>query len=132
VFARRMCTFKISVCLSTSILYGRVSNCEVQYPSRELVPPYTDRLGFLVFGGDGLRWLGVLLFTAGGVLRLWSVLVLGQRFSGLLAIQEGHTLVSDGMDSRIRNPSYLGLLLNMRVWRFVGAPVYRAMRDLGI
>jgi len=79
-------------------------------------PPYTDRLGFLVFGGDGLRWVGVVLFTVGGVLRLWPVFVLGQRFSGLVAIQEGHTLVTDGIFSRIRNPSYLGLLVNMLGW----------------
>jgi protein-S-isoprenylcysteine O-methyltransferase Ste14 len=79
-------------------------------------PPYTDRLGFLVFGGDGLRWVGVLLFTAGGILRLWPVFVLGQRFSGLVAIQEGHTLVTDGSYSRIRNPSYLGLAVNMLGW----------------
>jgi protein-S-isoprenylcysteine O-methyltransferase Ste14 len=79
-------------------------------------PPYTDRLGFLVFGGDGLRWVGVLLFTAGGILRLWPVFVLGQRFSGLVAIQEGHTLVTDGIYSGIRNPSYLGLLVNMLGW----------------
>jgi len=79
-------------------------------------PPYTDRLGFLVFGGDGLRWVGVMLFTVGGVLRLWPVFVLGQRFSGLVAIQEGHTLVTDGIFSRIRNPSYLGLLVNMLGW----------------
>jgi hypothetical protein len=70
-------------------------------------PPYTDRLGFLIFGGDGLRWVRVLLFTAGGILRLWPVFVLGQRFSGLLAIQEGHTLVTDGIYSGIATQATL-------------------------
>ena len=79
-------------------------------------PAYTDRHGWLVFGGDGLRWIGVVLFAAGGVLRLWPVFVLGQRFSGLVAIQRGHTLVTNGIYSRIRNPSYLGLLVNMLGW----------------
>lgn len=79
-------------------------------------PAYTDRLGLLVFGGNGVRWLGVVLFTAGGVLRLWPVFVLGPRFSGLVAIQQGHTLVTDGIYSRIRNPSYLGLVVNMLGW----------------
>jgi hypothetical protein len=32
---------------------------------------------------------GVLLFAAGGALRLWPVFVLRDRFSGLVAIQQG-------------------------------------------
>lgn len=79
-------------------------------------PAYTDRVGLLVFGGNVLRWVGVVLFTAGGILRLWPVFVLGQRFSGLVAIQQGHTLVTDGIYRRIRNPSYLGLVVNMLGW----------------
>ena len=79
-------------------------------------PAYTDRLGLLVFGGNGLSWFGVVLFTAGGVLRLCPVFVLGRRFSGLVAIQEEHKLVTDGIYSRIRNPSYLGLVVNMLGW----------------
>ena len=77
---------------------------------------YTDRRSLFVFGGDGLRWVGVVLFTAGGVVRLWPVFVLGPRFSGLVAIQQGHRLVTDGIYSRIRNPSYLGLVVNMLGW----------------
>jgi protein-S-isoprenylcysteine O-methyltransferase Ste14 len=38
--------------------------------------------------------------------------VLGPRFSGLVAIQPGHTLVTSGIYSVIRHPSYLGLLVN--------------------
>ena len=53
------------------------------------LPAYTDRIDFLTFGGDAVRWLGVLLYTAGGVLRLAPVFVLGRRFSGLVAIQPG-------------------------------------------
>ena len=82
-------------------------------------PAYTDRLGVLVFGGETLRWIGVFLFAAGGILRIWPVFVLGRRFSGLVAIQEGHTLVTDGIYGRIRNPSYLGLLINMLGWALV-------------
>jgi protein-S-isoprenylcysteine O-methyltransferase Ste14 len=44
------------------------------------------------------------------------VFVLGRRFSGLVAIQEEHKLVTDGIYSRIRNPSYLGLVVNMLGW----------------
>jgi protein-S-isoprenylcysteine O-methyltransferase Ste14 len=42
--------------------------------------------------------------------------VLGDRFSGLVAIQSGHTLVTTGVYGTIRNPSYLGLLLNALGW----------------
>src|ERR1700733_14147150 len=80
------------------------------------LPAYTDRIGFLTLDGDAIRWLGVTLFTAGGVLRLWPVFVLGNRFSGLVAIQPGHTLVTTGIYSVIRNPSYLGLLVGALGW----------------
>ncbi|BAX60658.1 methyltransferase family protein [Burkholderia stabilis] len=80
------------------------------------LPALTDRLDVWTFGGDALRWLGVVLYIAGGALRLWPVFVLGKRFSGLVAIQPGHTLVTDGIYRRIRNPSYLGLLVNSVGW----------------
>ena len=80
---------------------------------------YTDRIDFWTFGGDTLRWFGLILYAAGGALRLWPVFVLGRRFSGLVAIQPGHTLVTSGVYSRIRHPSYLGLLINMLGWALV-------------
>ena len=80
------------------------------------LPAYTDRKDFWTLDGDTIRWLGVLLFTAGGALRMWPVFVLGHRFSGLVAIQPGHTLVTSGIYSVIRHPSYLGLLVNSLGW----------------
>jgi len=80
------------------------------------LPAYTERIGFWTFGGDGVRWLGVALFGGGGVLRLWPVFVLGRRFSGLVAIQPGHTLVTTGIYKTVRNPSYLGLLISVLGW----------------
>ena len=80
------------------------------------VPAYTDRIGFWTLDGETLRWLGVALFLFGGVLRIWPVFVLGSRFSGLVAIQPGHRLVTDGVYGRIRHPSYLGLLVNSLGW----------------
>ena len=58
----------------------------------------------------------VVLFVVGGALRLWPVVVLGHRFSGLVAIQPGHTLVTSGIYGVIRHPSYLGLLVNSLGW----------------
>jgi protein-S-isoprenylcysteine O-methyltransferase Ste14 len=80
------------------------------------VPAYTDRADFWTIDGDVVRWVGVVLFAAGGALRIWPVFVLGHRFSGLVAIQPGHTLVTTGVYGLIRHPSYLGLLVSSFGW----------------
>ncbi len=80
------------------------------------LPAYTDRKEFWTIDGNAIRWLGVALFALGGALRIWPVFVLGDRFSGLVAIQSGHTLVTKGVYSVIRHPSYLGLLINSLGW----------------
>ncbi len=80
------------------------------------LPAYTDRKEFWTIDSDTFRWLGVGLFAAGGALRIWPVFVLGRRFSGLVAIQPGHTLVTGGVYGVIRHPSYLGLLVNSLGW----------------
>ena len=80
------------------------------------LPAYADRLAFWVIDGGTIRWIGVFLFAVGGALRLWPVFVLGDRFSGLVAIQPGHALVTGGVYSVIRHPSYLGLLVNSLGW----------------
>ena len=82
------------------------------------LPAYTDRIDFWTIDADTIRWLGIAIFAAGGVLRLWPVFVLGRRFSGLVAIQSGHKLVTTGIYRLIRNPSYLGLLLTALGWAF--------------
>lgn len=80
------------------------------------LPAYTDRIDFLTFGADGVRWLGLLLYLVGGVLRLAPVFVLGRRFSGLVAIQPEHHLVTSGLYRFIRHPSYLGLFIFVLGW----------------
>jgi protein-S-isoprenylcysteine O-methyltransferase Ste14 len=80
------------------------------------LPAYTDRKELWTIDGETIRWVGVVLFAAGGALRIWPVFVLGQRFSGLVAIQPGHTLVTSGVYGVIRHPSYLGLLINSLGW----------------
>jgi protein-S-isoprenylcysteine O-methyltransferase Ste14 len=80
------------------------------------LPAYTDRKELWTIDGDTIRWFGVVLFAGGGALRIWPVFVLGERFSGLVAIQPGHTLVTTGIYGVIRHPSYLGLLINSLGW----------------
>jgi protein-S-isoprenylcysteine O-methyltransferase Ste14 len=80
------------------------------------LPAWTDRKDFWTLDGDTVRWLGVILSAAGGTLRIWPVFVLGPRFSGLVAIQPGHTLVTSGIYSVFRHPSYLGLLVSSLGW----------------
>jgi protein-S-isoprenylcysteine O-methyltransferase Ste14 len=80
------------------------------------LPALADRYDVLTFGGDAVRWTGVAIGAAGGVLRLAPVFVLGRRFSGLVAIQPDHKLVTDGLYGVIRHPSYLGLLATAVGW----------------
>jgi protein-S-isoprenylcysteine O-methyltransferase Ste14 len=80
------------------------------------LPAYTDRREMWTLDGEAIRWLGLALFAAGGTLRVWPVFILGRRFSGLVAIQPGHTLVTGGIYATIRHPSYLGLVINALGW----------------
>src|SRR5262245_35959248 len=83
------------------------------------LPAYTDRHDIWTLDGDAVRYLGLVLFVVGSVLRVGAVFVLGRRFSGLVAIQEGHELVTGGLYRVIRHPSYLGLLLGLFGWSLV-------------
>jgi len=80
------------------------------------VPALTDRLGVWTLDGDPLRWAGVTIYALGCALRVLPVFVLGNRFSGLVAIQPGHALVTTGIYGIIRHPSYLGLVTIMLGW----------------
>ena len=80
------------------------------------LPAYTDRKDFWILDAEAIRWFGVFLFAAGGALRIWPVFVLGHRFSGLVAIQPQHSLVTSGVYGIIRHPSYLGLLVSSLGW----------------
>jgi protein-S-isoprenylcysteine O-methyltransferase Ste14 len=81
--------------------------------------PYLDRRDLWSLDGDVVRYLGLGVFAIGGVLRIWPMFVLGRRFSGLVAIQPGHELVTDGPYRYVRHPSYLGMMLGLVGWALV-------------
>jgi protein-S-isoprenylcysteine O-methyltransferase Ste14 len=83
------------------------------------LPAYTDRHEIWTLDGEPVRWIGVVLFCVGGALRVWPAFVLGRRFSGLVAIQPGHSLATGGIYGVIRHPSYAGLLVNALGWALV-------------
>jgi protein-S-isoprenylcysteine O-methyltransferase Ste14 len=75
-----------------------------------------DRMNWGTIDGEAERWLGVLLIGIGCELRLWPVFVLGQGLAGSWRFSQGHTLVTDGIDSIVRNPSYVGLPMSALGW----------------
>ena len=77
-----------------------------------LASPAADRRGWLVLpGGDGLRFAGLAMVAAGVALATWAQCHLGGMFSGFVAIQRDHRLVTNGPFARIRHPRYAGLML---------------------
>ena len=78
-----------------------------------------DRRDVSTIDGTAVRWLGVATLVVGCVLRVWPMFVLGRRFSGLVALQPDHELVTDGPYRWVRHPSYLGGMLGMLGWALV-------------
>jgi protein-S-isoprenylcysteine O-methyltransferase Ste14 len=76
------------------------------------VLPYMDARDLAVLpGGDAVRWCGLVILAAGAALRVWPMIALGDRFASVVALREGHGLQTDGAYSRVRHPSYLGILV---------------------
>jgi protein-S-isoprenylcysteine O-methyltransferase Ste14 len=82
-----------------------------------------DRRDLFTLDGDAVRYFGLALYIVGASLRIWAVFALGKRFSGLVAIQENHQLLTSGVYTIIRHPSYLGLIVAMSGW----ALIFRSM-----
>lgn len=66
---------------------------------------------FLHVSGEGVRWLGLVLFTSGEALGVWAIHALGRWFSPRIGVQHGHELVNTGPYRVLRHPFYTGLLM---------------------
>ena len=77
-----------------------------------LFVPYADRRGIgRLYGGPGVRWIGVALFALGMAFVFWSGVALGRLYSGDVTLQEGHRLVTSGPYRLVRHPRYTGGIL---------------------
>ncbi len=83
------------------------------------IPSWSDVHNVWVLDGSTARYTGVIVFAIGLALRLAPAFALGRRFSGLVAIQPGHTLETAGLYRYIRHPSYLGLVISLIGWSLV-------------
>jgi protein-S-isoprenylcysteine O-methyltransferase Ste14 len=70
-----------------------------------------DVASFLHVSGDGVRWVGLVLFAGGEGLSVWAIHTLGRWFSPRIGVQHGHELVSAGPYRALRHPFYTGLLM---------------------
>jgi len=74
--------------------------------------PFADRRNVAVMMVSAIvRWVGLILFTIGILLVLWSGISLGRFYSADVTIQEGHQLITSGLYRCIRHPRYSGGIL---------------------
>ena len=60
---------------------------------------------------DAVRWGGVFLIMASGVLLSWTQVCLGSNFSPMLRIRDEQRLVTDGIYRFMRHPMYTAICL---------------------
>jgi protein-S-isoprenylcysteine O-methyltransferase Ste14 len=70
-----------------------------------MVPAAAIRPGAAAFA------VGMVILVAGLVLRGWSIMTLGEYFTGAVAVSADQRVVTVGPYRVLRHPSYTGLLL---------------------
>ncbi len=71
--------------------------------------PFADRRGLgVMFEGEAMRWLGLVLAGLGFALIFWSGFALGKFYSADVTIQKDHRLITTSPYRYIRHPRYLG------------------------
>jgi protein-S-isoprenylcysteine O-methyltransferase Ste14 len=68
-------------------------------------------IGRIAVAPGHLRLVALLLLVMGLAIRWTAILTLGRLFNTNVAVQKGHTIVRRGLYSRVRHPSYSGLML---------------------
>jgi protein-S-isoprenylcysteine O-methyltransferase Ste14 len=64
-----------------------------------------------LYNNDSIRYLGTVLTVIGLLFSVWARIHLGQNWSGMVTLKEGHKLIRTGPYAITRNPIYTGLLL---------------------
>jgi len=75
------------------------------YLAPRIVPAAAIRPGAVAFG------IGLVLLLTGLVLRGWSIMTLGEYFTGSVAVSSDQPVVTAGPYRVLRHPSYTGILL---------------------
>ncbi|MBK7857771.1 MAG: isoprenylcysteine carboxylmethyltransferase family protein [Archangiaceae bacterium] len=77
---------------------------------------------------SGWTFVGAAALSAGAVLRLWAIRVLGAFFTGVVHTSDGQSLIERGPYRLLRHPSYSGVLLG-----FIGeAVLFRSALGLAL
>jgi protein-S-isoprenylcysteine O-methyltransferase Ste14 len=71
-----------------------------------------------LFGGDWMRYFGLVLFTMGSLLSTWATVHVSKRFGEQQVVQADRYLITDGPFRYIRHPRCFGGIL-----MFVGVPL---------
>jgi protein-S-isoprenylcysteine O-methyltransferase Ste14 len=75
--------------------------------------PFTDRREFGVLGDNTIgRMIGLGIFIIGFTIMNWAEHELGKYFSIQVTVQKEHKLLTKGLFKYIRNPRYLGIIMN--------------------
>lgn len=93
-----------SFLLNHSREYGAAAVCSwTEYAVERYLFPGMKEFGFL-------SWLGLVLCVGGEVVRKWAMFTARSNFNHVVQIQreEGHVLVTHGIYSLCRHPSYAG------------------------
>jgi protein-S-isoprenylcysteine O-methyltransferase Ste14 len=80
-------------------------------PLLGLIFAMKGRIPITLPGMPVTAWVGVILGASGFALRLWSLLLLRERFTRTLLIESEHQIERSGPYRFIRHPGYLGSLL---------------------
>jgi protein-S-isoprenylcysteine O-methyltransferase Ste14 len=72
---------------------------------------YYTNLSFWGKRSDVFLRAGIIVISAGIVVRAWAVISLGNAFRSTIETHEGQSVVEDGVYKFIRHPSYSGAVL---------------------